>query len=176
MRKIRVYVLQTGFWILVLTTLLLAIPQAMAQSATEKSGRPLARSLEVQRVAKGRPNDQQQLEIASALLTERGLEPQALDEAANRVAAVLERAPTNVDALMLAGRIALRQAKPSIAALHFRAATSRPSPPSSAWLSLGQSLEAMGDTAGASAAYARYRAARGLVPLPPESLTPAAQP
>jgi predicted Zn-dependent protease len=143
--------------------------QAIAQARPTPAKTQSPRSLELQVSARGRPSDAQQLEIAEALLAERGQEPQALEEAGRRVAAVLERTPDSTRALLLAGRIAMKQGQPAVAASHYRAVTQKASPPRSAWLGLGQSLDATGDVAGATEAYARYRASRGLRPLPPET-------
>lgn len=131
--------------------------------------RALPESLKVQRRASGRLNRAQELAVAQSLTEEAAQSPTALAEARERIERVLESDARNVQALMLAGRVALLENKPAIAALHYRSAAAVKPVNAGALLGLGQSLEAAGDRAGADAAYAEYRTALGLKSLPPET-------
>jgi lipopolysaccharide biosynthesis regulator YciM len=131
----------------------------------ERLEQQLPQSLKVQRSREGSLSTQD-LEVAQSLTEEASYSPQALEEARTRVQRVLEKDGRNQQANMLAGRIALLEKNPQLAVSHYRAAAAVRPVNAAALLGLGQSLEAAGDAQGAATAFAEYRAAMGLTPIP----------
>lgn len=114
-----------------------------------------------------RPSDRKtRIEAAKARLTE-GADQQAnVDAAQAHVLAVLAENPNDVESLLLAGQTSVLKNDFQAAARYYRAATLVAPDNASAFIGLGGALTRLGDEAGASAAFARYRALNGMAPLP----------
>jgi Flp pilus assembly protein TadD len=121
--------------------------------------RAVAREYEVQ--ARSDPADPAP-KVRAALIYESVGDLVAADTAAREA---LKLDVNSVDALLVLGRIAVRQQEWSAAAAYFRQVAALKPNHAAAQLDLGQALEKTGDPKGSDDAYATYRSLRGLPPL-----------
>lgn len=114
-----------------------------------------------------KPSDRKaRIEAARAHLAQGADKPSNVDAAQAHVFAVLEENPNDVESLLLAGQTSLLKNDVQSAARYYRAATLVAPDNSSAFIGLGDALTRLGDEPGANAAFERYRALKGMPPLP----------
>ncbi|MGH8238624.1 MAG: hypothetical protein ACREXP_16605 [Steroidobacteraceae bacterium] len=99
---------------------------------------------------------------ARAQLAEGADVPSRVEAAQQHALAVLNEAPNDVEALLLAGQTSLLKSDARSAARYYRAATLVDAKNANAFLGLGDALTRIGDEAGATDAFARYRALMGM--------------
>jgi cytochrome c-type biogenesis protein CcmH/NrfG len=130
----------------------------------------LPESAKAERALVKKPNDRAtRLQAARAQLNEGAETPSRVETAHKHALAVLEEAPSDVEALMIAAQASLLKNDPRSAARYYRAATLVDANNATAFLGLGDALTRMGDETGATAAFARYRALMGMPPVQAEA-------
>lgn len=126
----------------------------------------LPESAKAARALAKRPNDRAaRLRAARSELAEGAEMPSRVEAAQQHAFAVLEESPNDIEALLLAGQTSLLKNDARSATRYYRAATLADGSNATAFLGLGDALTRIGDEAGASAAFARYRALMGMPPL-----------
>lgn len=81
--------------------------------------------------------------------------------------AVLEDSPNDIEARLIAGQTSLLKGEIAVAVRHYQAATLADPKNASAMLGLGDALSRLGDEAGSTQAFAKYRELMGMPPLQP---------
>lgn len=99
-----------------------------------------------------------------------------VDAAQEQLAEALRQDPGNAEAAKLSGFAAVREGQYTQAATFYRLAVQANPSDALAQLALGGALDALGDTAGADAAYAAYRQLEQMPPVPTEQQAAAEQP
>ena len=142
-------------------------PVPADDEAAEVLGSHLPESTKAERTLARKPNDRSaRIEAAKAHLAEGADNSAHVDAAQKHAAAVLAERPTDVEALVIAGQTSLLENDLAGAARYYRAATLADPNNATAYLGLGDALTRLGDEPGATAAFGRYRALRGMPPLP----------
>jgi Flp pilus assembly protein TadD len=114
-----------------------------------------------------KPGDRQaRIDAARASLAQGADQPSNVDAAQAHVLAVLAENPNDVESLLLAGQTSLLKNDLQAAARYYRAATLAAPDNPSAFLGLGDALTRLRDEPGANAAFERFRALKGMPPLP----------
>lgn len=112
------------------------------------------------------PGDRRtRLEAARAHLAAGAEDPANVDAAQSHALAVLAEDPQDVESLLLAGQTSLLKNDSQAAARYYRTVTLVAPDNSAAFLGLGDALTRLGDEPGANAAFARFRALKGMPPL-----------
>jgi cytochrome c-type biogenesis protein CcmH/NrfG len=155
-----------------LVAVLAVIVAAAANSAApnpdeeiQKSDLPAA--VKAERKLMRKPNDRRtHIEAAKANLAQGADQPANVDAAQAHVLAVLAENPNDVESLLLAGQTSLLKNDLQAAVRYYRAATVAAPDNPSAFIGLGDVLTRLRDEPGANAAFERYRALKGMAPLP----------
>lgn len=136
------------------------------QEASDLTSAVLPESVQAERAVARNPHDRvARIKAAEAYLADGADSPSRAETAHRHALAVLAEYPTDIDALLLAGQTSLLRGDNSAAARYYQAATAADPGNATAFLGLGDALTKLGDEAGATAAFARYRALMGMPPL-----------
>jgi Flp pilus assembly protein TadD len=134
----------------------------------DESLKGLPESMRAERTLARKPKDRTaHLQAARAHLAE-GAEIGSKVEAAQAHAlAVLEDSPNDIEARLIAGQTSLLRGEIAAAVRHYQAAALADPKNASAVLGLGDALSRLGDEAGSTQAFAKYRELKGMPPLQP---------
>jgi len=148
----------------------IAAERTARELAEEKAEASLPEATRAERAVVRAPGDRSaRLRAARAQLAAGADKNSNVESAQQHALAVLADAPTDIDALLLAGQTSLLKGDTTAAARYYRAATLSHSDNATAFLGLGDALTKLGDEAAATAAFARFRALKGMPPLATES-------
>jgi cytochrome c-type biogenesis protein CcmH/NrfG len=144
-----------------------AEPAAAANPDDEIMKSNLPDAVKAERKLMRKPSDRKaRIDAAKANLAQGADEPSNVDAAQAHVLAVLAENPNDVESLLLAGQTSLLKSDLQAAARYYRAATLVAPDNASAFLGLGDALTRLRDEPGANAAFERFRALKGMAPLP----------
>lgn len=138
------------------------------EAGGDKSLKGLPESVRAERTLMDKPNDRAaHLQAARAYLAEGAEIASKVDAARAHALAILEDSPNDIEARLIAGQASLLKGEIAVAVRHYQAATLADPKNASAMLGLGDALSRLGDEAGSTQAFAKYRELMGMPPLQP---------
>ena len=138
------------------------------EAGADESRKDLPESVRAERTLVDEPNDRRaHLQAARAHLAEGAEIASKVEAAQTHALAVLEDSPNDIEARLIAGQTSLLKGEIAVAVRHYQAVTLADPKNASAMLGLGDALSRLGDEAGSTQAFAKYRELMGMAPLQP---------